>query len=189
MSERRPRSSGHSASSEMRNPCIPRDLSESHHHLQSRKRRDLAIEVLRTGRNLVRQWFVVRWRAAHRRCDVNVTQLKAIVSAMRCGDVGEAGAMQRGHQKISGPADSVAGEHTARPIGAVCRRRQAEDEHTRAGIAEARHWPSPVELVAICRALFTRNARTVGAQARASLAVNDGIPNGDESGLQAGLQY
>ena len=68
--------------------------------------------------------------------------------------VGEAAAEQRREQEVARP---VAGEHPAGAIAAVRRGREPDDQHPGAGVAETRHRPGPVRLVAKRRALLARD--------------------------------
>ena len=63
-------------------------------------------------------------------------------------DVGEAGAVQRRHQEVARAAGAVAGEHAPGAVGAVRGRRERDQQHARARIAEPGHRLAPVDLVA-----------------------------------------
>src|SRR5665811_1053494 len=63
--------------------------------------------------------------------------------ATRVGPARVAGAVQRGVEPV---ARAVAGEHATGAVGAVRRRRQADDRQLRFGIAEAGDRPGPVVL-------------------------------------------
>ena len=102
--------------------------------------REAAVDFF--GQRLVR-----RRRTTHRRRDVGIRQRQAIVDALRSGDVGEAGALERRHQEIARRADAVAGEDPAGPIGAVRGGCQAQDQDAGLGIPEAGHRPGPVQVV------------------------------------------
>ena len=91
-------------------------------------------------------------RAAHRRGDERVAQLRGRRRIARGRDVGEARAMERRHQEIARAAGAVAGEDAAGAVGAVRRRRQPDDEQPRAG---DRRIPAPAA-PSRCR---RRNAR------------------------------
>ena len=56
----------------------------------------------------------------------NGDRLAAVARIVRRGEVGEAGAMERRHQKIAGAAGPVACEHAASPVRAMCCRRQTD---------------------------------------------------------------
>ena len=60
-----------------------------------------------------------------RSCDPSSTR-------WRGRDIGEAGAVQRRHQKVAGAADAVAGEDPAGAVGAVRRRRETDEQQARA---------------------------------------------------------
>ena len=67
--------------------------------------------------------------------------------------VGEAAPEHRREQEV---ARTVSGEHPARAIAAVRRGREPDDQHAGARVAETRHRPGPVGLVAKRRALLAR---------------------------------
>src|SRR5262249_43735624 len=96
-----------------------------------------------------------------------------VAGMLRGWDVREAGAMERGHQKVARAAGAVTGEDATGAVGAVRGRREADEQQARAGIAEARHRSSPVGLVLERAPLLARDARAAGAQARAAIARDD----------------
>src|SRR5262245_60362018 len=92
---------------------------------------------------------------------------------LRGGDIRVAGAMEGGHQEVARRAGAVAGEHSPRAIGAVCRGGEAEDQNARPWIAKAWNGLSPVGVEAVGRLLVTRDLAAVRAQPRAPLAADD----------------
>ena len=70
----------------------------------------------------------------HRRSDVAIAQREAVVAMIGIGLVGKAGGMKRAVKPI---AAAVASEHPAGAIAAMRRRRQADDQKLRVGIAKA----------------------------------------------------
>ena len=123
----------------------------------SREQLELARRVRQARVALGRRRLVRRRRAAHRRRDPGVAQRQPVAGVHRRRLVGEARAVQRGEQEV---ARAVAGEHAAGAVGAVRRRRQAEDQHARVGIAEAGDRPAPVLLARrTTRASRARRAR------------------------------
>ena len=97
---------------------------------------------------------------------------------MRCRQVRKAGAIERRHQEVAGPAGAVAGEDAARAVGAVRSRREADDEDARVRIAETGNRTRPVRLVTIGPPFFAADLLAVLAQPRAALARNDRVANG-----------
>src|SRR5688572_18986846 len=81
--------------------------------------------------------------------------------------------MQRAHQKIARAAGAVAGEDAAGAIGAMRRRREADDEQARARIAEAGDGAAPVRFVTKGAPLFARDAGAVLTQPRTAIARHD----------------
>ena len=84
MSEGRTRADGCAVAREVLEPRVPGDLAQRHHDLQARQCRELGIEVIGAGSDLLRKRLVVRRRASYRRDDVCVQQLQSIVA---CVDV------------------------------------------------------------------------------------------------------
>jgi hypothetical protein len=89
------------------------------------------------------------------------------------GLVCEAGAMERGHQEIARAARAISGEDATRAIGAVGRRREADDQHAGERIAESRNRSSPVRVAEVRTTFFACDTLTVRPKAWASLARHD----------------
>ena len=102
---------------------------------------------------------------------------------LRGRDVGEAGAMERGHQEVAGPADAVAGEDAAGSIRAVRRRREAEDEQPRARGSPNRARAAPSTMSSRKARRFSRATRAVVAQPRTAFARNDRVVDGVQRGF------
>src|SRR5690606_25300846 len=77
--------------------------------------------------------------------------------------------MQRPVQPV---ARRVAGEHASRPVRAVGRRSQSDDQKLGFGIAEARHRPAPVVPIHIHPPLRPCRLFPVGDQSRTASAGN-----------------
>ena len=92
------------------------------------------------------------------------------------GRAGEAGAVQRGEEEVARP---VAGEHPAGAVRAVGGRRQAEQQHARVRVAEARQRAAPVGLAGEGRPLLARDPLAPGDEPRAA-------PAGRDPGLEVG---
>ena len=91
------------------------------------------------------------------------------------GQAGEAAGVHGTHQEIAG---SIACEHPAGAVGAVCRRGQPDDQHAGLRIAEAGQRPAPVVVVPERRALLFSHASAVGAQPRTAVAGDDASMKG-----------
>ncbi len=180
MSERGSRPDGYAVPYQMLKPRVPRDFPQSDDDAESGQRGHFSIEMIGARDDFLGERPVVRRCTAHGCRNVHIAQLETIVCVMRRRDVCEAGTMERRHQKISGAAGAITGEHAACAIGAVSCGRETEDEHTRIGIAEAGHWSPPVALVTECGALLARNLRAERAESRAALTLDDSGASGDE---------
>ena len=73
-------------------------------------------------------------------------------------------------RKSPEPPVAVAGEHAARPVGAVRGRRETDEQQARVRVAEAGHGPAPVRVVAMRALLLARHGRQYVAQARTAFA-------------------
>ena len=114
-------------------------------------------------------------RAAHGRRDPRVVQPRPSSRRDRRRLVGEARAVHRGEQPV---ARAVAGEHAPGAVAAVRRGRQAEDEHARRRVAEARDRAAPVLLVGERGALLARDLLAPRHQPRAAPAARRPRPRG-----------
>jgi len=63
-------------------------------------------------------------------------------------------------------------------------RGEAEDEDASAGVSEAGHGTGPVGLILVGAALRLANTLTVGAEARTTLAGDDGLVDFEERGWE-----
>lgn len=106
----------------------------------------------------------------HRGCDASALKLLSVVAVRRGRNRRQTGAVQRCVEPI--PA-AIAGEHAPRAIRPVRARCKADDPHAWAITAEAGHWPAPVFVIAVSRALFACNMTAPLDQARALPAIDD----------------
>lgn len=120
-----------------------------------------------TGVDLFRSRFVVGRRTSHGGSDVRVGERQAVVYRLRSGDAREAVFVHRRHQEIAGTAATIAGEHPAGSIRAMCGRSKTQNQNTRVGIAKSRNRFGPVGIAAKRRAF---DAGDVGAVRTKSLA-------------------
>jgi len=84
--------------------------------------------------------------------------------------VGEAGFVEGAEEEIAG---AVAGEDTARTVGAVRAGGEAEDEEAGGGVAEAGDGAAPVDFLLIGAALDDGDVGAVFAEAGALVAGDD----------------
>src|SRR5262249_39836544 len=82
----------------------------------------------------------------------------------------EPGAVQAGVEPV---AALVARENATRPVAAVRRRRQADDQHARSRITEARNRPPPVAPAAETRDALSRHPLAMGDEPRAATAADE----------------
>jgi hypothetical protein len=99
---------------------LVREGAERHEHAGV-EQLELPLEVRATGIALRGRGLVGRWRAAHRRGDPCPGETKAIAAVGARRLVGEARAVQRRVEEVTG---AVAGEHASCAVGAVSRWRQ-----------------------------------------------------------------
>ena len=117
-----------------------------------RERIELAVKKAAAIADLIRRGLVLRRSAAHYGGDVCIAQGEPVFFVRGRGLRGEAGAVQHAIEKMTG---AIAGERAAGAVGAMRARRQAEDQHPRVHIAEARHRLGPIVAVAVGAALLT----------------------------------
>ena len=99
--ELRPRRPNHAATLQQLQPRIEADLAERDDDAHARQVSELDVEVIETARDLFGKRFVVGWSTPDSREDVGIGEAQAIIGALRCGDVRESGAIQRGHEEIA----------------------------------------------------------------------------------------
>ena len=173
MSEGRTRADGCAVAREVFEPRVPGDLAQGHDDLQAREYRELGIEVVGAGSDLLRQRLVVRRRASHRCDDVCVQQLQSIVA---CVDVVRLAKPARCSAAIrKSPEPPVPSPVNTRPVRfAPCAAgARPQQEQPARGIAKAGHGLAPVLLVTIRRALLARDVLTIAPQPRAARARHD----------------
>src|SRR6266481_2059050 len=142
---------------------VKSDSAQHDHDLDFLHQRQLAVEMVRAIRDLLRRGLVQRRRTADSSGNVCVFKDQAIV-AMRRGCLrGEAGFVQHRIHEVS---RAVAGKRTASTVRSMSARRKTEDQHTSIGIAESRDWLGPVVPVEISTALFASDLLAVSDQTR-----------------------
>ncbi len=152
---------------------VKRNLPERDDDADAGERVEFRVEVREAVGDLLACRLVVGRRAADRGRDEGVLQCQPVVWSLGRRDVGEARAMQRGHQEIARAPDAVAGEHTAGTVCAMSGRGEAENQQSRPRIAEPRHRPYPVRVVAIRPPLLSSDPLAIVTQPRAFLAGYD----------------
>src|SRR5262245_31243317 len=85
--------------------------------------------------------------------------------------------MHRRHQKIAGATSAIAGKDAARPVRAMRRRRQSENQHTGVRITKAGNRLRPIRLVAKCRSFGPRDLGAVVTESHTRRAGNDVLVN------------
>jgi hypothetical protein len=157
---------------------VESNLPKSHDHSQVLQALDLAIKEGRTVGEFLRQRFVVGRSAASGGCDVQILECEAVL-AIDCVRLARESKLVE--NRIHEVAGGIAGERASRAIRAVCAGREAEHEHMRIRIAEARYRFSPIIVIAISTALFAGNSLAISHETRAlragdHLAIEDGKP-------------
>ncbi len=152
------------------------DAAEADDDRDTRQRRNLGDQVRMAGRDLGRCRLVVGGSAADGGSDERIGEREAVAGVSRRGNAREAVRVHGAHQKVSRAERSIAGEDAPGPVRAVRRGRQADDEHPRLRVAEARHRPAPVDLVAVRGFLLRGDALAVGAKPCAAVAGDDLFP-------------
>ncbi len=115
--------------------------SQGHYHFHILEPVHFAIEIRRAIGQFLRQRLVVGRRAADRGGDVEVLQFESVRAVRGRRLIGESGLVQ---DRIHEFAGGIAGERTSGAVGAVGAGSEAEHQHARVGIAEARDGLSPI---------------------------------------------
>ena len=172
MSEGRTRADGCAVAREVLEPRVPGDLAERHHDLQAGECRELGIEMIGAGGDLLWKRLVVRRRASHRRDDVCVQQLQSIVA---CVDVVRLAKPARCSAAIrKSPEPPVPSPVNTRPVRfAPCAAGARPSRSSRPGDRQSRARAFPSILVAIRRPLLARDVLAIAPQARAARARHD----------------
>jgi hypothetical protein len=146
-----------------------RDAAQ-HQHRARPQNFELALQKVTAIRQLRRQRFIRRRRAAHRGSHIYILQLEAVVAICGSRLVGKARAIQRLVQKIAG---AVSGEYSPRAVAAMCSGRKTQNQKLGARIAEARNRLAPVVPREEGAALVPRDLFAVPYKSRARATVND----------------
>ena len=152
------------------------DAAERDNHAETPERRDFGNQVRMACGNLCRQRLVIGRRAAHGCRDPDVLQLEPVVDPARERLIRETVRVERGHQEVARAATAVAGEGSPRPVGAVRRGREGDEQDPGVRVAKSRHGLSPVGLVTVGGSLLAGDQLTVVPQPRAPAAGDDGGP-------------
>lgn len=113
--------------------------------------------------NLLRGWLVERRCTAECCSDVAIGQRQSVTAVKRFGLIGETGFVQRPEKPV---AAVVACEHASRPVAAVCRRRETDEQEAGIRIAEARDRFGPVFFIRETLYLFSSDALTPSYKTR-----------------------
>ena len=152
---------------------IPRDLAEGDDDSQVWKRDDFCVEMIGAGGDFLGQGLVPGRCAANCGRDVAIAETQTVVGMTRRRDVGEPGAVQGRHQKITRCPDTIPGEDATGAICAMSSGREAQDQHSSSRVAEARHGLAPVFIVAVRGFLFSSYRLTISAEPIATPARHD----------------
>src|SRR5438874_9692736 len=155
---------------EVRERRAPPDAPQREHYPHPRQQRHLPVQPGAAAHQLVGHRLVRRRSAAARGGDEHVPEREPVVAAHAGRLIGEAGPVQR---RIEEVAAAIAGDHPPRPVAAVRRRREPDDEQPRSRISEAGQRARPVRPVAKPPDLDPRDLLAPGDQARAGAALGD----------------
>jgi hypothetical protein len=124
---------------------LERKPSEGDDHARVGNERDLVDQVFATVRELLGERPVLGRSALDRRRQQGARELEPVSGPDRLGTVRETDGMNRAEKEV---ARLVSGEDPPRPVAAVRRGRQPDDQQTRPWIAERGKRPAPVLLAA-----------------------------------------
>src|SRR5688572_111671 len=146
---------------------VESDPPERHAHADARECPHLANQVFTAPVRLDGERAVPGWGAPEGRRDVGASQLQSVVARDRIGAARDPLAMELSEEPVP---RLVAREDAPRPVPAVRRGREPDDQKPRPGVPEAGYGPSPVDLVAEGGPFRPGDFHAVGAKTRASLA-------------------
>ncbi len=92
----------------------------------------------------------------------------------------EAGAVQRAIEEVAG---TISRKHASSPIGAMCGRSQAKDQHPGPGIAEGRHGLAPVVPCEVGAPFAGCDLLAVAQQTRAFFTLHNFAIESDKTGM------
>jgi len=162
--------SQHPSPQKIGNKGIETDLAQTNNDPQSGQQSHFLIQPMSAIALLLRR-RLVPWRsAAHRRADPHISQLHAIIPALRIGLRSKPRLVQDWKHEVP---RSVASKRPARPVRPMRTRSQTKYHHPSLGIAKRRHRPAPVAPIPPLPASHARNLRAILSQPRAAFAGDD----------------
>lgn len=147
---------------ELAEQVVPSESPEGHEHPNPRHRPHFLRQKRNAPVSLLRERSVPRRGAAHDGRHPSVEELQAVVAGHRSSLVGETRPVQRTVQPV---ARTIPGEHPARAVRSVRRRREAHDQEAGVRIPEPRYGPAPIALVPKAPDLRPRDLFAVRDQA------------------------
>ncbi len=148
---------------QMRKVSIERNLPKAYHHAQFLQKRNFRVHKCGAVFNLAWKRFVPRRSATDDGRDAQPVQTHSILQRVSERLRREARCVQHRIEKIS---RSIAGERSARAIGAMRARSQSQRQHARARIPERRNRFSPIGIVGIGSTSNPRDLSAVCPQSR-----------------------
>ena len=149
---------------------LPGEGTEGHDDAELREEDQLAVEIRCAPVAFIGERRVGGRCAPHGGRDVGAAQLEAIVGADRHRLVRKPDAVEGGEEEVAAP---VAGEDASRPVAAVLRRREAEEQDASAGVAESGDRAGVIRLAAEAGRRVRGSVLAPGNQARAGAAGAD----------------
>jgi hypothetical protein len=153
---------------------VERNFAETDDDADARESLDFIGKMGGAVTNLLWERLVSGRSAADYGADPCVAELETVIAGDGVGFGGEAKLVEDGIHEV---ARAVAGEGTASSVGSVGSGSEAEDEDSRAGVAEAGDGASPVGLVLVGAAFGFADTLAVGTKAGAAIAGNDCLMN------------
>jgi hypothetical protein len=155
------------------------DLSQAYDDFQRSKMADLRSQMRCAVPDLLWSGLIPRRSATDDRGDPGVAQTKTVILRDCTWLVGESGLVKDGIHEVSG---TVSREGATSAVGSMGTWSQPKDENARPRVAEPGYRTGPVDLIHVSPAAGLADASTVGAEAIAGFAGDNGLLDTEQIG-------
>ncbi len=159
---------------QVRKIAVEGDLAEANNDANAREGSDLRREMAGTVANLLRKRLISGWGASNYRGDPGMAKLEAIISRDGAVFRSQTEIVEDGIHEVAG---AIACKGSACTVGPVGPGGEAQNQDAGARIAKTRNGFGPVNLIAVGLAAGFPDIRTVIAEARTTITLDDGVAN------------
>jgi hypothetical protein len=143
---------------------VESDLSQRDDHTDGFEQFDLLDEIRPAALEFNPRRFIIRRRAPNRGGNVTIREFQSVISPNRVRLIGESGGVKGSVEPV---AAAIPGKYSAGPISPVRRRRQADYQQTRLGVAKAGEWLRPIGFTQVPLRRIARHLLAPAHQPRA----------------------